>query len=282
MIRSCFSGPSLRYSLKAPCASSVRRRRLEHYARITDLAMHLQRLLSRHWVRPDHRVNTNLLLFPRRQLVQRLLFPLCLNQMTKPGRVGGRHPLESMRCVLNARMHNDIAGLFIEQSQSPGACYHGSRAGSNLQLRPGAIVPSNRYIWAFRRADGQKATNSRRRNVVERAVEVPLIEPTCTRLTFLRGDMRWQMEVHVVDTFHFEVWRKLVMIVWQLTTTEYMHLRLHGYRWPVGDAIYIYAFVRGQIWICAMREAAGLFIWVKAAYGQSLSKPQVATVLTLM
>jgi hypothetical protein len=94
---------------------------------------------------------------------------------------------------------------------------------------------------------------------------VPLIKPTHTCLAVFVTDVRWEMELGVVDALDLEARRKLVVAIRHFPTAQYMDLRLDWNCRTLGDTVDIDAVMRDQEWIYAMRKAAGLFVRVEAA-----------------
>jgi hypothetical protein len=74
--------------------------------------MNLERLLPCDWISPDHGINANIRLCPRRQLIEWHLATLRFDKMTESGAAGSGHPLECVRRVLYTTVQNYFTQLW--------------------------------------------------------------------------------------------------------------------------------------------------------------------------
>jgi hypothetical protein len=76
----------------------------------------------------------------------------------------------------------------------------------------------NSNVGAFRCAHSQQAAYPRGRNLVQRAIPVPLIKTTGAGISFFLWDVWWKVEVDMVNTLHFESWREIEMVLRNFAT----------------------------------------------------------------
>lgn len=154
-------------------------------------------MLSGHWILPYHGIYTYLLLDPWLQVLQFLLQAFSLDRVPQSCRMCGTHPLETVRRILDSAVIDDVAHLWRNELKRARASYHGSCTRRNLELSSGPIIPLNSDVGTFRCADCEKTTDSRRRNGIESAVEVPLEESGLTSFALLCWNVRRKVEVMV-------------------------------------------------------------------------------------
>lgn len=183
--------------------------------------------------------------------------------MTQSRAVSGRHPLERVGRVFDAAVQDELAGLVVEDLEGARARDVGGRAGRQLHLRAGPVVPAHGDVGALRRPDGQETAHTRRRDVVQRPVPVPLVEPAEALLALLLGDMGRQMEFVVVDALDLEARRELVVVLRHLSPAEDVHLRLHGDGGSRWDAIDVDVLVRCEEGIGAVRKSSRRLVGVE-------------------
>jgi hypothetical protein len=76
----------------------------------------------------------------------------------------------------------------------------------------------NSDVGAFRCAYSQQTAYPWGRDLVQRAIPVPLVKTTGAGISFFLWNVGWKVEVEMVNTFHFESWREIEMVLRHFTT----------------------------------------------------------------
>ena len=105
---------------------------------------------------------------------------------------------------------------------------------------------------------------------------MPLVESARAAFPLLRRDVRWKVEIFVVNTLDLKIWREAIMLLRKWSPTKNVDLRLYRNGRPLWDTIDLNSIVRCQERVCTMCKATGSLVRIKARTISILCKQQRA------
>jgi hypothetical protein len=93
---------------------------------------------------------------------------------------------------------------------------------------------------------------------------MPLVESRISCLTLLSWNVRWKMEVVVVNPFDLESWWELIVIFGHFPPAQDVNLRLYWYCRPIRKTIVVDSIVGRQEGISTVGKATCSLIWIES------------------
>jgi len=103
---------------------------------------------------------------------------------------------------------------------------------------------------------------------------MPLVKTRSTGFALFRWNVRWKMELFVIDALDFEARWEAKVAFWDRAASKNMDLWLHRDCWTLGNAVEVDAVVVGEKRVVTVSEATGCFFAVEA--GTELDQASMA------